>query len=640
MAVIEISKIQVRRGQEQQTGIPQLDAGEFGWAQDTEQLYIGKRIEEGAVDDENTRILTENDLNYFKLLALNNTSTAASIYRYRETVLLNTTSTSIQTKLDSLDPSLVDFGVAANTGTYVQIDSVLQNAINDLFVNIDPNKRVDYRRQLQIPAGLFYLSNTVDLPPYTRLSGAGAGLTRIKYTNTASNMFRTVDIAGDTFENGNMDLTTGSSRDIVIQGITFEFDNTLGAAKSLISLDNVNKALIQDCTFQTAFNSESTTTYGIVNHGVGVQIRGQGLNGTEKCKNVSIERCEFNGLLIGVWATGTVITPSIRNSVFQNLQQGVVFETHDTSPGPSNGYIAYNRFQDILKEAIYVGSNSNNRPSSTLSTQNHFSRVGGNNFNEFTTASTITAPIKFDSPGNKTVDDFFARKFYVENDLTSLTGFYYNPYVRGNATIADSAVYTKNIAAATDVGAQSSATYLAKVPLNGGNQFVSINYQLYSSNQSRSGKILANVDSAGNVGLNDTYNYVETLKQDTLNITTASGSTVNLLVINTATNPRFATVQTSIGNWFLTGESYPGKSAFITNVVTSGTFYYVYTDSNSPTFNFSSAGTYTLLTSFSVDISSTYDKSTALTNNFVSFIMQNPNTTTNFTMDYQIDIQT
>lgn len=41
MAVIEIAKIQVRRGQEQQTGVPPLAGGEFAWAADTENLYIG-----------------------------------------------------------------------------------------------------------------------------------------------------------------------------------------------------------------------------------------------------------------------------------------------------------------------------------------------------------------------------------------------------------------------------------------------------------------------------------------------------------------------------------------------------------------------------------------------------------------------
>jgi hypothetical protein len=62
MAVVEIAKIQVRRGQESAGGMPQLSPGEFGWAEDTQNLYIGKSITEGAVDNNNTRILTELDI--------------------------------------------------------------------------------------------------------------------------------------------------------------------------------------------------------------------------------------------------------------------------------------------------------------------------------------------------------------------------------------------------------------------------------------------------------------------------------------------------------------------------------------------------------------------------------------------------
>ena len=51
MAVIEISKIQVRRGQENQTGVPPLDGGEFAWAADTENLYIGLRRDDGGARD-------------------------------------------------------------------------------------------------------------------------------------------------------------------------------------------------------------------------------------------------------------------------------------------------------------------------------------------------------------------------------------------------------------------------------------------------------------------------------------------------------------------------------------------------------------------------------------------------------------
>lgn len=638
MAVIEIARIQVRRGQELQTGIPQLEPGEFGWAQDTENLYIGKRISEGASDDENTRILTENDLNYFKVLALNNTSTAASSYRYRENILASTTTTSVQVKLDSLNPSLVDFGVTASTGTYVQIDSELQNAINDLFVNVDPAVRQDRRRILEIPAGLFYLSNTVTLPPYTKLVGAGPGLTKILYTNSTTAMMKTVDIAGNTFETGNMYLTTGSCRDIVIEGITFSFSNSLTSALTLLSIDNVKKATVKDCVFQTEFNSESTTTYGIVTQGVGIHIRGQGDVGSEKCRDVVIENCEFNGLLTGVLATGTVLTPSINNSIFSNLNRGIEFNTSDTLHGPLNGYISYNRFQDILQEGIYVGVNPNGKNSSTLSTQNYFSRVGGLSLNEFTTSSSVTSVISYFSAGNKSVDDYFARRAYVES-LNNFNNFYYNPFVRGTTTIADSAVYTKTVIAAHS-GAQSTNTFITYVPLNDSTQMVTINYQLASTNQSRSGSIRANIDSNGNTSITDTYNYVETFKEDTQFIVSTTGSGINLLVVDAAIYPRFEDIKTQIGNWYITGENYPNKAAFIANVITSGTEYVVTTDSSAPAFDFNTTGTFTLLTSFSVDVASFYDTSNALNKNFVGFYMNNPNTTTDFILNYQVDIQT
>ena len=59
MAVIQISKIQVRRGLEED--LPQLAAGEFGWATDTRRLFIGNGITSSpdyAPEIGNTEILT------------------------------------------------------------------------------------------------------------------------------------------------------------------------------------------------------------------------------------------------------------------------------------------------------------------------------------------------------------------------------------------------------------------------------------------------------------------------------------------------------------------------------------------------------------------------------------------------------
>jgi len=69
VAIVNIGRIQVRRGRKYTagdqggTGIPQLASGEFGWAVDSQELYIGNgSVAEGAPYVGNTRILTENDI--------------------------------------------------------------------------------------------------------------------------------------------------------------------------------------------------------------------------------------------------------------------------------------------------------------------------------------------------------------------------------------------------------------------------------------------------------------------------------------------------------------------------------------------------------------------------------------------------
>ena len=59
MAVVQISRIQVRRGQKNAgAGLPQLSSGELGWAIDSRELYIGNgSVAEGAPSVGNTKIL-------------------------------------------------------------------------------------------------------------------------------------------------------------------------------------------------------------------------------------------------------------------------------------------------------------------------------------------------------------------------------------------------------------------------------------------------------------------------------------------------------------------------------------------------------------------------------------------------------
>ena len=63
MPVVQISKIQLRRGQKNsQSGIPQLSSAEMAWAVDTQELFIGNgAVSEGSPYVGNTKIITEHD---------------------------------------------------------------------------------------------------------------------------------------------------------------------------------------------------------------------------------------------------------------------------------------------------------------------------------------------------------------------------------------------------------------------------------------------------------------------------------------------------------------------------------------------------------------------------------------------------
>ena len=70
MAIVQISRIQIRRGQKNQNeGLPQLASGELAWAIDSQELFIGNgSLSEGAPFVGNTKVLTQSD-DLFELAA-------------------------------------------------------------------------------------------------------------------------------------------------------------------------------------------------------------------------------------------------------------------------------------------------------------------------------------------------------------------------------------------------------------------------------------------------------------------------------------------------------------------------------------------------------------------------------------------
>ena len=203
MAVIQISKIQVRRGKKNVTGeVPQLSSGEFAWAIDAQELYIGNgSITEGAPYVGNTKILTEND----NILEL---SSGYTFGAGAEGAITSTVPRSLQGKIDEIEVSAVDFG-ADPTGTGVS-DDAFESAFANL---IDPAKAVAFAKVLKVPTGNYRFERDLEIPSGIHILGENPTRTILQI---GSNDIRYVGVDNDrpsdiVIENITINHTTGKT---------------------------------------------------------------------------------------------------------------------------------------------------------------------------------------------------------------------------------------------------------------------------------------------------------------------------------------------------------------------------------------------------------------------------------------------
>ena len=453
MAVIEISKIQVRRGQENQTGVPVLAGGEFAWAADTENLYIGLRKEDGGSRDANVRILTENDLNNFF-----ETVNDDSPYIYRELSGITTSSSypagierSVKSKLDDI-VNILDFGVL---GDFINDDTASFNfAIEQLYISTSSQYAlpggIRQHKKLLIPAGNYKISSTIFLPNNAYLIGEGKDKTIITLNGAGqyTHLFQTVDpkvlVEADEVSingpYGNFDDTDSresmTNTNVQIESMTLSYLNGLDITNvsSLISLDISANSVIRDVKFQGAYNITSGIT--ATNYSA-ITLRGLPLKSSD---NVLIDNCEFQNLYFGIGSNHDISNAKISNCTFKDLNRGVVFNnpvSADASVGPKNCKITNNRFEKIFTQAIYMGTSSSitSYSANNISANNQFIDVG--NLGAISTLTDIsltgTSVISFLSKGNVSLDDYIGRR---ETQLIKGgSGKYYNPLIEGRASI-------------------------------------------------------------------------------------------------------------------------------------------------------------------------------------------------------------
>lgn len=532
MAVIEIAKIQVRRGQEDVTGVPRLDPGEFGWAEDTQNLYIGKRMVEGANNDDNARILTDKDLNnIFEIFGkkLSGSAASTSTYRYRDDLIYPTeiasTTTTIATKLDN-SVSLTDFGPFFDNN----ITTVLQIAVNDLYANTLLGQ--DTVRPLKLPAGTFIISGVIDLPPGTFLVGDGIGITTLVLESVGTSMFRTVDKLGNHFEQGMMS-NSNRSKDVRLCNMTLSYELDSTNSYPLISLDNTDSPVIDTVRF-----AKTVTTSDFVNTGVAIALQGSiGVDeSTVVCKDIQIKNCEFYYLNTAVTGQGNVIGTVIEDNIFNTIRTGIkIISPTTTDIIPTDIVVTKNKFEFVYNEAIKVDPNFNY--SRITSSDNQYYYVGNHGtIPDQYVDYAASAIFDFGAPGNVSLNDYFQREKVSEN-----TGiFYFNPFATGNAKI----VRNKQLLS-TILGLQNDQR-IVDIPLANKDQIVIIDYQLYNQDMSRKGKLTMNIAPDGYASVSDYYNYSEIVdfSSDNLVFSTKMDNTVYNYV--TLTCSSFASTATSI----------------------------------------------------------------------------------------------
>jgi hypothetical protein len=159
VAVIQISKIQVRRGQKNSgIGVPQLSSAEFAWAVDSQELFIGNgSVAEGAPAVGNTKVLTEHD----NILEL------AASYRFAadDNSITLSIARGLQSKIDEIQVSVVDFGAIPDGST----DSTLAfaTAIDELFKNSNDK----FKKILAVPNGVYLFLDDLIIPSNVLIKG-------------------------------------------------------------------------------------------------------------------------------------------------------------------------------------------------------------------------------------------------------------------------------------------------------------------------------------------------------------------------------------------------------------------------------------------------------------------------------------
>lgn len=392
MAVYQISRIQIRRGQANQgTGLPQLASGEMAWAIDTQELYIGNgAVSEGAPAVGNTKILTANDLSSQAGLV----NTIFYTYKVLDTSIVTGVSVnapvsrSLQSRLDD-SVNLSDFLTTADI-TSDDYTTALQRAINQLFLNAghgNAHSTVGNRIKLTLPAGTFNTSSTLYVPSYVTLEGAGVDKTIINYNPR-------ITVTGSTVNNSRIISTNTAT--LAMLGAKIAGTN-IPANTSIPGQITIPNSTIFGTTLTVGTLTSGTITTGMMLYGPGINpntfiVANLSGNGAGSTWTVNQSYAVTTPSGQQVTGTGVVLSSTFTGSIVAGtglyLGSGVLTTTNVASGTIQIGQL-------ITGTGVAAGTYITGNISATSWTVNNSqttasTTITGNGFISITSAATAT----------------------------------------------------------------------------------------------------------------------------------------------------------------------------------------------------------------------------------------------------------
>jgi hypothetical protein len=425
VAVVQISKIQHRRGLEQD--FPQLASAELGWSIDTRRLFIGNGlISEGAPEEGVTEILTV----YTDIIALLKTYTYKGLAGGTTVItgasVMSPVTRTLQAKLDDF-VSVKDFGVV---GDGVTDDTVaIQRALTNLWPTEQFNRAYAQHRTLLFPAGVYSITDTIIVPPFVKLVGDGNYSTRIKLIDDTKDV--AIRLCDSYFQTGTdfgkpdpVFSYSPETSNYYISDILFE--RTTDA--DCVWIDGSSNVVFERCHFigrKSLTSAESYNETPIVDTGSSsVKLRGVSYNDLTPAKNIVFNNCTFKTAAVGVRIENQTYGTTVIGSYFNHLHRGVAmgeFSGGRDSPATTlypRTVSVSNSYFDIIGAQAIQGYES---CGPVLSTGNTYESVGneGYTYDELLVnfaVKPLSAVLEFAAHGSSSVNDSFYREFELTNN--------------------------------------------------------------------------------------------------------------------------------------------------------------------------------------------------------------------------------